>query len=393
MTPILFDITRSISRFGLGQMTGIDRVERTYLNHLSTLGTDVWLFAKVGKKFNLVPPDNVPKVIAFLNNEITSQRVRLKDKLRLKLTGAQQRARTFLRDVSITEFSVANISKNLELVGAPFRYINTGHSNLSNDVLGNIQSAQCCKISILIHDMIPLDFPEYTKQKMIEDFGKRMQSVAKFANEIICNSEHTRDRVVEHFVNWGAAPEMIVAHLGLDQSFLDAQGTAEPIQPAHFVFLGTVEGRKNHKLIFDIWTDFEIPYALHVVGRRGWQAEEAISFLSNSELIGKTVFEHSDMSDRELKDLIAGASALVFPSYTEGFGLPAIEARALGVQVIASDIPALREVLGDKGVFIDPMDKQGWLDAISLVIQGRNSQAIDDWKPPTWDTHFKLVFG
>lgn len=393
MTPILFDITRSISRHGLGQMTGIDRVERTYLNHLTTLNADVWLFSKIGKKFILVPPLNVPKVIAFLNNEITPPRARLKDKLRLKLTRAQQQARTFLRDVSSSEFSIANIAKNLDLVGAPFRYLNTGHSNLSDQVLEGVQTSSCSKISVLIHDMIPLDFPEYTKPTMIESFEKRMRSVAKFADEIICNSEYTKGRVKEHFSSWGAAPEMSVAHLGLDQFFLDAQGTAKPTQPPYFVILGTIEGRKNHKLIFDVWDDLDTPHALHVVGRRGWEAADAISFLSNSPLIGKAVFEHPDMPDRELRDLISGATALVFPSFTEGFGLPAIEARALGVQVIASDIPALREVLEHQGTFIDPRDKQGWLDGISLATQGRNLQPTDDWKPPTWDAHFKLVFG
>ena len=70
-----------------------------------------------------------------------------------------------------------------------------------------------------------------------------------------------------------------------------------------------------------------------------------------------------------LPAVYAGARALVLPSHYEGFGLPALEAMACGTPTIVSDIPALREVVGDEGWLIDPAEPETITDALRLTVE------------------------
>jgi len=85
------------------------------------------------------------------------------------------------------------------------------------------------------------------------------------------------------------------------------------------------------------------------------------------------------VDDDELAALYSGARALVFPSGDEGFGLPCVEALACGTPVVATDGPALREVLGDRASFVAPDDLEGLLAAAA-----RAERPAPDPVPWTW---------
>jgi len=84
--------------------------------------------------------------------------------------------------------------------------------------------------------------------------------------------------------------------------------------------------------------------------------------------------------DDDLAAIYSGARALVFPSDDEGFGLPTVEALACGTPVVACDVPALREVLGDRATFVRPDDLEGLL--VQAVAAQRPAPPPPDW---TWD--------
>ena len=75
----------------------------------------------------------------------------------------------------------------------------------------------------------------------------------------------------------------------------------------------------------------------------------------------------SGLSSPALARLMAGARALLMPSHIEGFGLPIAEAQAMGLQVIASDIPAHREIRAEGTILIDPLDGKEWLIKIAAL--------------------------
>ncbi|HZM17945.1 MAG TPA: glycosyltransferase, partial [Gaiellaceae bacterium] len=74
----------------------------------------------------------------------------------------------------------------------------------------------------------------------------------------------------------------------------------------------------------------------------------------------------TDASDAEIEGLYRGASALVLPSLYEGFGFTPLEAMSRGCPVVASDIPAVREVSGD-GALLVPLEERAWADALDRV--------------------------
>jgi alpha-1,3-rhamnosyl/mannosyltransferase len=119
---------------------------------------------------------------------------------------------------------------------------------------------------------------------------------------------------------------------------------------------------------------------LVLVGRaRPWAQELG-------ERDGITVTGH--VTDDELAALYTGARALVFPSDDEGFGLPTVEALACGTPVVACDVPALREVLGDRATFVDRRDLAGLLSA--------GAAATRPAPPPpdfTWEDAARATWG
>jgi glycosyltransferase involved in cell wall biosynthesis len=161
----------------------------------------------------------------------------------------------------------------------------------------------------------------------------------------------------------------------------------------YFVCVGTIEPRKNLTFLLTLWRRLaeemgEAVPRLVIVGRRGWECESVVDHLERSPSIRRFVHEVCDLRDEQLAELMAGATALLTPSFIEGFDLPSVEALALGTPVIASDIPAHRELVR-RAQLIDPVDGLGWLAAIKAAAAqppARRPQAA-----PTWAQHFEIV--
>ena len=117
-------------------------------------------------------------------------------------------------------------------------------------------------------------------------------------------------------------------------------------QRPSFLMVGTVEMRKGHRLALDafesMWRE-NIDAELVIVGKTGWCVEHLLTRLRKIR-IGPALDRYEKASDDELLGHYADADALIAASYTEGFGLPLVEARHFGKPIIASDIPVFREV-------------------------------------------------
>jgi glycosyltransferase involved in cell wall biosynthesis len=170
----------------------------------------------------------------------------------------------------------------------------------------------------------------------------------------------------------------------------------------YFVILGTIEPRKNHLLLLNLWRQFAASLGaaaprLVVVGRRGWENENILDMLDRCAALDGLVREAGSLPDREVASLLRGARALLFPSFAEGFGLPLAEALALGVPAICSDLPALREVGQKVPDYLDPLDGAAWRAAVLDYarpdsLARRNQLArMPGWRAPTWDEHFAKV--
>jgi glycosyltransferase involved in cell wall biosynthesis len=177
---------------------------------------------------------------------------------------------------------------------------------------------------------------------------------------------------------------------------------------ACFIMVGTIEGRKNHKLLLSVWQDLvsevqsaTVPRAvprLVIVGRRGWQADDVLRLLDHHDFNGH-VTEVGPLPDAQMARLLMDARALLFPSWAEGFGMPLVEALAAGVPVIASDLPVFREVGQGVPDLLPVSDKAAWRDAILDYAHPCSEARADQiarmtrFRAPSWAEHFAQIDG
>ncbi len=129
--------------------------------------------------------------------------------------------------------------------------------------------------------------------------------------------------------------------------------------PRYVLALGTLEPRKNLPTLiraFDRLSRYDSELVLALGGPDGWGVDEIDAAIAQAAH-GSRVHKLGYVTDDERRDLLAGASAVAYPSHYEGFGHTPLEAMAAGVPVVAAAAGALPEVLGDAALFVDPDDE------------------------------------
>lgn len=224
-----------------------------------------------------------------------------------------------------------------------------------------------------IHDLIPLEYPEYQTLRSRKIFRRYLAEIATGPVSFAVNSADTGRRLASYADAQGwriappvvAIPELEGGGVGASDlpAFLEQVFEKGPV----FTVLGTIEPRKNHLLLLTLWRQMaeagEAPQLL-VIGKRGWMNDNIIALLDDCAAIQPFLAEANGLSDGQIATVLGRSRAMLFPSFAEGLGIPMLEANAAGLKVIASDLPALREIAADDAVFLDPLDGPGWRKAI-----------------------------
>ena len=408
----LLDLTRLVSRSGL-QQTGLDRVEAKYLERFlqeplplfslvrTVAGGGPWrhpVFTLLDRQGSAALADRLLGITPF-------GRPDLRAILRRRARPAQRAAYADLRRLGLEHSDARGLAPMLERhLPKGTAWVNCSHLNMETPVVFEaMTSIDGGRSSVFIHDVIPLDYPAYTMPHAAESFSKTLRHASEYADLIICNSDHTRQTATRHFEIAGRVPPMITAHLGVDLPVPDPSAIPSGIDTGkpYFVVLGTIEPRKNHTLLLDIWEHFaailpdqQIPKLL-IIGKRGWLNKEVFARLDTSPLIGRYLHEMPNLDDSAVAALITGAQALLMPSVVEGFGLPPAEALALGTPALVNDLPVYREVLGNNPVYLPVTDMYSWAEKILELARADRKErkaAVGEasWLP-TWQEHFNLV--
>jgi glycosyltransferase involved in cell wall biosynthesis len=391
--PICLDLTRLLSRTGMVH-TGVDRVEWAYLEWCLSLDRPV--FALVRSAFGYFLLDRVG--MAFAHQHLRTAdwgKTDLLSQFAFKLSPARRAAEAALRKHAIARATPSRIGV---LLRRNFRngvlYLNTGHSNLSKRVFRAFHSLKGAQIGVLIHDLIPLDWPDCQRAGTVAQFEKRMRVVSQFADVLICNSQQTLDDCTRHFKGFGRMPEAFVAHLGVDLP--DHPEVALPQVPGSYVItIGTIEPRKNHAFLLDLWDQWEEAPHLVICGNRAWKNEDEFARLDKGDTANIT--ELNGLEDAQMMGLLKGAKAALFPSLAEGFGLPQVEALSLGVPVICGDLGIYREILGEFPVYATTSNAYDWRIEVEKLLRqdsenhGRVVKDQAQFTAPKWDAHFNLV--
>jgi alpha-1,3-rhamnosyl/mannosyltransferase len=146
------------------------------------------------------------------------------------------------------------------------------------------------------------------------------------------------------------------------------------LPPRYTLYVGTIEPRKNVATLLRAFCALtpkaQAACPLVLAGGWGWKAE-AERALFEPEAAPRGAIHLGYVPDDDLPALYAGAEALLYPSFYEGFGLPPVEAMACGTAAVTSTADAVREVVGTSALTLDPHNLDGWRDALARVAADR----------------------
>ena len=390
----MLDFTRLLRRVGR-VWTGVDRVELAYLEALVADAVPVWGLARTPIGYVVLDQKGLIEFHRRLTSAAQFSSPDLLSRMVRGMHPVARRALTDARKMAVARCLPRRLGAALRRVlPAGTAYLNTGHSNLSTRVLEAVQSVPDARIAVFVHDVIPLEYPQYQRAGTVDVFEKKMRRMRRFADLIIYNSADTQMRTERAMAVWGDVPRGIVAFLGTMQPAPDPRSLPERLPPAgaYFITVGTIEPRKNHALLLDVWENLgpDAPMLL-ICGGRGWNNDAMFARLDKLGAEAR-VRELSDLDDGALAALVQGANALLFPSHAEGFGLPAVEALMLGTPVICADIATFREILGKNAVYVDDSSWKLWHDTIvNWSKQAQDTHQDSKFEAPSWEAHFKVA--
>jgi glycosyltransferase involved in cell wall biosynthesis len=202
--------------------------------------------------------------------------------------------------------------------------------------------------------------PEYHTAANVVATRRYGERVLKSADGLIAISAHARDEAIE--VLRIPRERIRVIYPGVAEPFFQVTKSQQQltqtkykIDRPYLLFVGCIEPRKNVRGIIQAYgllsDSVRSDLQLIVAGPFGWETEELRNILTAGQ---GNVRYLGYVPECDLPGLVSGAAALLYPSFYEGFGLPAAQAMAAGVPVIGSDRSCLPEVIGDAGIFVNP---------------------------------------
>ncbi|WP_224080572.1 glycosyltransferase family 4 protein [Cupriavidus laharis] len=237
-----------------------------------------------------------------------------------------------------------------------------------------------CPVVATLHDAVPLRFPEWTSPRLRRLKNWQIRQAGRTADHVIAHSRASVADLVQYFnIDEGS---ISVVPCGVDRYWLvpPEAGVTESVlsryklRSGYFLFVGTLQPRKNLGTLLNAYLSLperiRHEQQLVIVGRAGWRCDADVAAILAAQRAGERVVWLADMaSEDELRSIYVGASAFIFPSLYEGFGLPLLEAFASGTPVICSDISCLPEVAGGAAVEVDPLDPEAIATAMALLLE------------------------
>jgi glycosyltransferase involved in cell wall biosynthesis len=217
---------------------------------------------------------------------------------------------------------------------------------------------------VTVHDLTFIEHPEWHERSKLAFFPRIIVASVNRANVCLCVSEHTASRLVVHTKPVG---RIRVVHHGVDHSTFSPIGDAERdhallarhgIAEPYVAFLSTIEPRKNVAGLVAAFARVAPQHPelrLVLAGGDGWGIEAVRDAIRRSGVATRIV-RPGRLPDAVIPAFYRRAAVVAYPSFAEGFGLPALEALACGAPLVTSRGTSLDEVVGDAAITVAPDD-------------------------------------
>lgn len=228
-----------------------------------------------------------------------------------------------------------------------------------------------------IFDAIPLSHPEWVTYRFKTLKNELWRRTAFWAQHVITISEYSRREIATHFripiERITAIPLGVGARWfePVPQAVLGEVRSRHGLPERYFAAVGTLQPRKNVERLLAahaaLAESVQREFPLVIVGKPGWGCDETVARFASGALPHVQWLRH--LPDDDLRVVVKRATALVFPSLHEGFGLPVLEAFAAGVPVVASNTTSIPEVAGEAALLVDPLRVDEISDAMRRIAE------------------------
>ena len=254
---------------------------------------------------------------------------------------------------------------------------------------------------VTIHDMCHLAMPFSRGKKMV---AKQLLRYAyKKSEKVITDSQFSRMEIQKYLGN--SSGKIDVIYPGVDLEEFSPLQEIEAFKNKHnlgdqiFLFVGNFKAHKNLEILLKA---FELLHRsslqLVLVGKKG---DPKISYLIQNSRCKERIILLGEVSQEDLPLLYASASAFIFPSLYEGFGLPPLEAMACGCPVIASQAASIPEVCRDAALYFSPHSEIELAEQMERIIDDRSlrdeliAKGLDRCREFSWEktgTAYRTLF-
>jgi alpha-1,2-rhamnosyltransferase len=375
---------------------------------------DIRLIALEGKKFVLI--DQLTPLHVNITKEIPSKS--FKSQLKLLYYEIRKKIASLFSSYAIKDFILApkykyglnylmyrystglfkHSSEKIEMQKGDMVLLldSSWHFNVWNEVRRFKSSG--AHIVTMVYDLIPMMHPQFCSDSLVYFFNHWFPNAFTVSDSFIAISKTVEKEVKLAVKKYN--PEDVdkkkFTHFTLG-SELDEKNLSTTVvknltsvlsTTTHtYLLVSTIEPRKNHSYLLDVfeklWEDGS-DVQLLFVGRLGWKNEQILKRIYSHPYYNKQLFMFNELNDNELLYCYQHAYMLLFPSISEGYGLPIVESLHYGLPVLASDIEIHREVGGDKIAYFDIAQPDDLISKIVSIEKEGFKQKIQKIDTKTW---------
>lgn len=230
------------------------------------------------------------------------------------------------------------------------------------------------RMLVTVYDLFHIAMPGLVGGAHKRAYARLMfWAVRRQASSIITISHFTKVELLRH--TSGTKKPIYPIHLGVDESWFNVRSECPPHGKPYMLYVGNVKPHKNLGALVKAmeYIGDKVPHDLVIVGKKEGFITGDHSVVSEALKLDGRVYFTGRITDDKLKQYMAHAALFVFPSLYEGFGLPPLEAMAVGCPVVVSNTASLPEVCGDAAVYCNPYEPR---DIANRILNVLGSEAV-----------------